>query len=303
VIKLESGDLAAFLEEVLTTEEEYKQVAAKLFTQNASGDVETAPVLISGAPIKDETGQASEMIIVFSDLRQIREVERMRDDFFNGIVHELRTPLATILMYARMLRGGKTEGDPEKADRFLGVIERESDRLQKMVRQMLRLAKLESRELQRTSELVDLNELFAEMLPPMADRATQKGLVFSQKIPPDLPPVSGERETFYLIFKNLIENAIKFTLSGTVRVEAWVDAEQVWVKVKDEGIGIPQLALPNLFKRFYRTQTAVERGIAGTGLGLYMVKESVENFDGRIQVDSVEGEGTTFTVNFPVAAG
>ena len=298
VIRLQKGSLTKFMDELVAVEDDYLQLATELHLTN--GEIAFVPVLISGASIIDEIGQVVETILVFSDLRQIREVERIRDDFFHGIVHELRTPLATILMYARMLRGGKAQ-DKEKADRFLGVIERESDRLQKMVRQMLRLAKMEARELQRSSGPVLLNPMFAEMLPPLADRATEKGLTFRQKIQPDLPSVMGDQETFYLIFKNLVDNAIKFTLSGAVRVDAWSEAGMVYVNVQDEGIGIPQLALPNLFKRFYRTQTAVERGIAGTGLGLYMVKESVENYNGTIDVTSVEGKGTTFTVSLPAA--
>jgi signal transduction histidine kinase len=233
-------------------------------------------------------------------LGQIREVERMRDDFFHGIIHELRTPLATILMYARLLREGKAQ-DQEKADRFLGVIERESDRLQKMVRQMLQVAKLEARELQRSAEPIEFNPLFEEMLPPLADTATEKGLSFSQRIERDLPAVMGTKDTFYLIFKNLVDNAIKFTLSGTVRIDAYHKEGEIYVLVKDQGIGIPKASLPNLFGRFFRAQTAVERGIAGTGLGLYMVKESVEHFGGMIEVDSVEGKGTTFIVRLPVA--
>ncbi|MCB8966161.1 MAG: GAF domain-containing protein [Ardenticatenaceae bacterium] len=294
-IRLKKGDFPGFLQDVLQADEDYPQLASDLYQMS---NEETVPVLISGAPIQDDKGQVNEMIFVFSDLRQIREVERMRDDFFHGIVHELRTPLATILMYARMLRSGKAS-DPEKANRFLGVIERESDRLQKMVRQMLMLAKLEAREWQRSSEIVELNSIFDEMLPPLADTATEKGLVFRQKVEPDLPPVRGDKETYYLIFKNLVDNAVKFTLSGTVGFDAWAKDGKVYVRVKDQGIGIPKLAIPNLFKRFYRTQTAVERGIAGTGLGLYMVKESVENFDGMITVDSEEGKGTTFTVSLP----
>ncbi|MBE2197371.1 MAG: GAF domain-containing protein [Anaerolinea sp.] len=294
-IRLKKGDFPGFVQDVMQARDEYPQLASDLYLVSNGA---TVPVLISGAPIHDEKGQVNEMIFVFSDLRQIREVERMRDDFFHGIVHELRTPLATILMYARMLRSGKAS-DPEKANRFLGVIERESDRLQKMVRQMLLLAKLEAREWQRSSEAVQLNPIFEEILPPLTDAATEKGLVFRQKVQPDLPPVRGDKETYYLIFKNLVDNAVKFTLSGTVRFDAWAEAGKVHVRVKDQGIGIPRLAIPNLFKRFYRTQTAVERGIAGTGLGLYMVKESVENFDGTITVDSEEGKGTTFTVSLP----
>lgn len=285
-----------FMDDVLDANTMNPQLATNIYQD----DGEKVPVLLSGAPILDEAGEVSEIILVFSDLGQIREVERMRDDFFHGIIHELRTPLATILMYARLLREGKAQ-EQEKADRFLGVIERESDRLQKMVRQMLQVSKLEARELQRSSEAVEFNPLFDEMLPPLADTATEKGLSFSQRIERDLPAVMGTKDTFYLIFKNLIDNAIKFTLSGTVRIDAYHKDDWIQVIVKDQGIGIPKASLPNLFGRFFRAQTAVERGIAGTGLGLYMVKESVEHYGGTIDVDSVEGKGTTFIVKLPVA--
>jgi signal transduction histidine kinase len=158
---------------------------------------------------------------------------------------------------------------------------------------------MEARELQRSYEPIDLNAIFEDMLPQMADRATEKSLVFRQRVAADLPKVNGDIETFDLIFRNLLTNAIKFTLSGMVRFDAWSEDGDIFVKVQDEGIGIPEEALPNLFQRFYRTKTAVERGIAGTGLGLYMVKESVENYNGEIKVDSEIGKGTAFTVRLP----
>lgn len=296
MIRLNNSSLNDFMERIISAEADYPQLATDM-SQSGGG---TVPVLLSGAPIRDEKGNVTELIFVFSDLSQIREVERLRDDFFHGIIHELRTPLATILMYARLLREGKAQ-QKEKADRFLGVIERESDRLQKMVRQMLEVVKMEASEFQRSNERVNLNELFEEILPPLADRATEKGLTFRQRIASDLEPVLGNLETYHLIFKNLIDNAVKFTLSGTVRVEAFSEYQQIVVQVKDDGIGIPRQALPNLFGRFFRAQTAVERGIAGTGLGLYMVKVAVENYNGTIDVKSTAGKGTTFTVKLPVA--
>ncbi len=296
MIRLTNGSLNEFMQRVLSTTEDYPQLATEMSQRGGS----TVPILLSGAPIRDEEGNVTEMIFVFSDLSQIREVERLRDDFFHGIIHELRTPLATILMYARLLREGKAQ-QKEKADRFLGVIERESDRLQKMVRQMLEVVKMEASEFQRSTDLVSLNDLFDEILPPLADRATEKGLTFRQRISPEMSPVLGNQETYHLIFKNLIDNAVKFTLSGTVRVEAYPENGQIVVQVKDDGIGIPKQALPNLFGRFFRAQTAVERGIAGTGLGLYMVKVAVENYNGTIQVKSTAGKGTTFTVKLPIA--
>ena len=137
-VRPKQGDLQKLVARLLSGAEDTVQLA----TDIARDDGRLLPVLISGAPVDDETGAAQEAIFVFSDLTQIREVERMRDDLFQGIIHELRTPLATILMYSRLLREGRAQAD--KAERFLGVIERESDRLQRMVRQMLDLAKLEA---------------------------------------------------------------------------------------------------------------------------------------------------------------
>lgn len=287
--------LSDLLETIAASAEESIQIATNL--KRSVGSM--VPVLVSGAAIRDEANEASEIILTFSDLSQIREVERMRDDLFQAIAHELRTPLATILMYARLLREGKAR-DEEKASRFLGVIERESDRLQRMVRRMMQLAKQESSEIQRSAHPISLNNLFDELLPPLADQALEKGLLFRQRIQPNLAPVLGDIEHFEEIFRNLVVNAIKFTPAGSVTIVAREDGNKVIVEVRDEGIGIPEEALPNLFKRFYRAQTAVERGIAGTGLGLYMVKRNIENYNGTITVTTKQDEGATFAVSFPV---
>lgn len=298
IIKTRPSRFGDFIDAVMRGESDIPQLACDVHR----GGEDYAPVLISATVTKEAEGEIDELIVVFSDLRQVREVERMRDDFFSNIVHELRTPLATILMYARLLREGKAEGDPEKASRFLGVVERESDRLQKMVRQMLLLAKLEAREFRRGQEPVVLNPIFDQILPPQADTATEKGLTFSQHIEPDLAPVMGNEDTLYMIVKNLVENAVKFTLSGTVEVVARTEDNSIRIEVRDQGIGIPEEAIPNLFQRFYRSRTAVERGIAGTGLGLYMVREGLENHGGTIEVSSKPGKGTTFSVRLPLGS-
>ncbi len=278
---LDSSVLDDLRTSLLNSEEEHVQIATTLERQGGG----LIPVLISGAVIRNEKEEASEIILTFSDLSQIREVERMREDLFQAIAHELRTPLATILMYARLLREGKAR-DEQKAARFLGVIERESDRLQKMVRRMMQLAKQEASELQRSPQPVHLNPMLEELLPPLADQALEKGLLFRQRIEPDLPPILGDPEQLEEIFSNLIVNAIKFTPAGSVSISAKEQDSKVLIEVADQGIGIPKEALPNLFQRFYRAQTAVERGIAGTGLGLYMVKRNVENYNGTISVTS-----------------
>jgi PAS domain S-box-containing protein len=292
---LKNESIAGFVNGIFQQTENAAQMALDL--QRPDGEI--IPVLISGAPIFDKNDQVTEAILTFSDLSQIREVERMRDDLFQAIAHELRTPLATILMYARLLLEGKAQ-DEEKASRFLRVIERESDRLQYMVYRMMQLAKQEARELHRSPEPIFLNPLLDEILPQLADQAIQKGLYFRQNIEKDLPPINGDEERFEEIIGNLVGNAIKFSQSGTIKLEVARMNGNIKIEVSDQGIGIPKKALPYLFKRFYRAQSAVDRGIAGTGLGLYMVKQSVEQYNGTISVSSQEGEGTTFTVLFPV---
>ncbi len=297
VVRARRHDLESFIDAVLSAEgDETPNLACEVYAEYSSDAV---PVLISGASVRNENGQLDEAIFVFSDLREIREVERMRDDFFHNIVHELRTPLATILMYARLLK--KSGDNPEKAARFTDTIERESDRLQAMVRQMLALAKLDAGETQRSRTRIDLNKLFNEIIAPLSDAARQKGLTFNDNVAPDLPDTNADREVIYSVFKNLIDNAVKFTQDGTVSVTARVEAEQLHVTISDQGIGIPQEGMPNLFRRFYRAQTAVEHGIAGTGLGLYMVKEGVEKHGGTIEVESEVGKGTTFTICLPIS--
>ncbi len=297
LVNTKPTEFKEYYDQLTESKGEFPQFACDLRKKN--GDF--VPVLISGADIRDKEGRRDELVFVFSDLRLVREVERMRDDFFNNIVHELHTPLASILMYARLLREGKAVGDTEKKRRFLGVIERESNRLQKMVRQMLLLAKMEARETRGTFETVKLSIIIDQVLPPLIDRATIKGLTFQQEIEAKLPEVVGNEETMVMVITNLVENAIKFTPSGTVSFSVHRFSDQVSIEISDDGIGIPQEALPNLYQRFYRASTAVERGIAGSGLGLYMVKEGLERFGGSIIAESVEGSGTTFKVNIPIA--
>jgi signal transduction histidine kinase len=129
-----------------------------------------------------------------------------------------------------------------------------------------------------------------------------KGLEFRQHIQPDLPAVRGGADMLYMVFKNLVENGINFTTSGAISVYAQTAGNVVRVEVSDQGIGIPAEAIPNLFQRFYRAQSAVERGIAGTGLGLYMVKEGLETCGGTIEVESKENQGARFVVKVPIAA-
>lgn len=271
-----------------------------LTTNLARADGHEIPVLIRSSTIVGESGQAEEAILAFQDTTQTDETELMRDDLFEVISRELRTPLATILLYSRLLQSDKGQ-HPDKSVRFLGIIERESDRLQQMMLQLQTIAKLDASEMLRGPALVEMGTIFGDLLPPLAQRAIDKGLLFRQRIASDLPPVVGNAEIIKLVLFNLLDNAIRFTPSGNVQITVQSEDGHVQIEVNDEGIGIPSRSIPHLFKPFYRTQTAIERGFAGTGLGLYMVKEALNNYNGSIDIQSTLGEGSLFVVRLPVA--
>lgn len=297
VINTQQPGFREFIDLVALSDKPIQQLICDI--ENRAGGY--VPVIVSGAGIQHGGDETDELVFVFSDLTQIREIERMRDDFFNNIVHELHTPLATILMYARLLLKGKADGDEEKTKRFLDTIERESNRLQILVRQMLHLAKIQATEHHTIEDSSLPNLVFDQLLPPLQEHAKNKGIEFEYEIESNLPLVQGDEETLYMIVKNLVDNAIKFTPAGKVVVKAHLDEDWVTITVKDDGIGIPPEGMPNLFSRFYRAQTAVEKGIAGTGLGLYMVKEGLDYCGGTIEVESAPGKGTKFLVRMVVA--
>jgi len=257
------------------------------------------PALVSGSATVDITGAPSEIIIVFSDISQIRELERMRDDFIANITHELRTPMATILLYARLLRAGKVKDDPEREARYLEIVEQQSNQVQKLVRQTLDFSRMQATLTYPDQEQIQLHLLFDELLVPFQKIAHQKGLGMKVDVPADLPAVTGSREALRLIFRNLIDNAIKFTPWGDICISAEQVGQQVRVEVADQGIGIAPESIPYLFQRFYRTEEVVELGIGGTGLGLALVKEVVEKMGGEVSVCSQLGQGSAFSVLLP----
>jgi two-component system phosphate regulon sensor histidine kinase PhoR len=260
------------------------------------------PVLVSGAATFDASDAVSEIVIVLSDIGELRELERMKDDFVANVTHELRTPLATILLYARLLRSGKSKSNPQREARYLEIVEQQSNQIQKLVRQILDLSRVEATAAFPKQAGVRLDSVLNELLVSFVRIAHQKGLVIKSDIPADLPDVVSNREALLLIFGNLLDNAVKFTLQGEIKVCVRHRDDQIQIDISDQGIGIASESIPYLFQRFYRTEAAVEQGIGGTGLGLSLVKEAVEKLGGTISVRSWPGRGSTFRVMLPVGA-
>jgi two-component system phosphate regulon sensor histidine kinase PhoR len=239
-------------------------------------------------------------VIVLSNIGQIREVERMKDDFVANVTHELRTPLAAILLYARLLRSGKAGGDPAREARYLEIIEQQSNHIQKLVRQILELSRIEAVVAYPKNDRIHLPTFVGGLLDSLGRIADQKGLAIKTDLPSDLPTLTSNREALHLILRNLIDNAIKFTPHGEILVSAARHGDTVQLDVADQGIGIAPESVPYLFQRFYRTEAAVERGIGGTGLGLALVKETAEKLGGTISIQSRPGKGSIFSVVLPI---
>jgi len=244
-------------------------------------------------PLEGEEGSA---LVLLQDLTRIRELETVRRDFVANVSHELRTPLATLKALVETLQEGALE-DPEAAGRFLERMEEEVDRLDRLVGELLELARIESGhtplEMGRV-EVAEVVEPTVEGLRPLAER---KGLSLTAHLPPDLPAVLVDVDQMRRAIANLVRNGIQFTPSGGVTVRAERMGDEVVISVQDTGVGIPSEDLPRIFERFYKPRGSRS---GGAGLGLAIAKHIVQAHNGRIWAESTEGRGSTFYVALPV---
>ncbi|WP_157240370.1 ATP-binding protein [Catenuloplanes japonicus] len=233
-----------------------------------------------------------------SELRD-RGLDRMREDLVAVVSHELRGPIAAIRGYAEVLLD-----DPALADlhrRWAGVIDRKSADLERLVGDLLDLAALDSGHIGIVSRPVPLGRLVREAVDEHAPAAAERNIVISAEIGQHLP-VFGDPLRLRQVVGNLLSNAVKYTPpGGAVRVTAAIEDGRARLTVADTGIGVPPEEFPLLFERFFRTRTAVERGIKGTGLGLAITKAIVDAHGGAISAAPREGGGTEFTISLPAA--
>ncbi|MFL5954929.1 MAG: ATP-binding protein [Gaiellaceae bacterium] len=230
--------------------------------------------------------------------QQLVELDHLKDEFVSSISHELRTPLTSISGYVELLL--ETEASEEKRG-HLTIIDRNADRLLALVSDLLFAARLQYGRLELERTPVDLRRLVLQAV----DAARPRAAAASVELRVDsgeVPPFEGESARLAQLLDNLVSNAIKFTPSGgRVSVTLREAGAAIRLEVSDTGIGIDDVEEERLFERFFRSQSALEAQIQGTGLGLYISKAIVDAHGGRIRVESVRGTGTTFVVELPVA--
>jgi two-component system phosphate regulon sensor histidine kinase PhoR len=249
-------------------------------------------LLAHASPLPDRPG---DMLVVLVDVTNLRRLESIRKDFVSNASHELRTPVASIRSAAETLRSALS--DPEAAMTFVDILERNAERLQRLVEDLLDLSRIESREFTLRTENIDLAEFLDHILPLHLDRFERKRMTLTRDIEPGIV-VRGDRRAMEMIFSNLLDNAVKYCPEGTpVSIETEVTGTRVRVTVADQGPGIPSQHLPRIFERFYRVDAGRSRDLGGTGLGLAIVKHLAEAMDGTVGVESHPGEGARFSVS------
>ena len=241
-----------------------------------------------------------ETLIVLSDRTRERQIEDLRRDFVVNASHELKTPVTAIQTLGDAI-AVTLPGDPVRAASLVKRLNDESERLARLVNELLDLRRLEvAGPLERTP--VDLAELVRLVVAELMPRADAREVTIEVDAP-EGAPVAGVHADLEAVVKNLVSNAVKYNRErGRVDVRLRTEGASRILTVSDTGIGIRQQDLPRIFERFYRVDTARSRATGGTGLGLSIVRHAVERHGGRVQVESTLGEGTTFTVTLPIDA-
>jgi two-component system phosphate regulon sensor histidine kinase PhoR len=278
---------------------------ASLASRDVTLAAGTGPTLqVNGARLRGADGDAFGFVLVLHDVTELRRLEVIRRDFVANVSHELRTPLTAIKGYAETLLGAAGD-DRETSRRFLAVIDRHSERLGRLINDLLALSDLELGRTPMRLNAVAIGSAVDDVLEIFAEPVARAGVRVEAQVAGGLPPVHADGDRLRQVLINLIDNAIKYTPSGgavLVRASLATDVEHggmVEIAIEDSGIGIPAQDLPRLTERFFRVDKARSRELGGTGLGLAIVKHIVQAHGGSLAISSALGQGTTVRVYFP----
>lgn len=245
--------------------------------------------------------QAAGTVIVLQDITEMQRLGEMRRDFVANVSHELKTPLTSVKSYVETLLDGAAE-DPQLRTQFLQVVASETDRMTRLVRDLLHLSQFDQGAAQWEVATHAVATFLTDMVRRLQPQIEEKGLTVQVHVDPQTPSARFDRDKISQVMINLLANAIEFTPSGgQIHVEARGEGGSVRFGVRDSGVGIPEADLPRIFERFYRVDKARTRTLGGTGLGLAIAKQIVELSGGTIRINSVLGEGTEVVFTLPGA--
>lgn len=260
---------------------------------------------VTGMPLGNDPGGIAG-VVTFTDMTTARRSEQMRADFVANASHELRSPLSVMLGFIETLKGPASQDDAARR-RFLEIMHREAQRMARLIDDLMSLSRVEINEHVRPREPVKISEILLNVAESLSVQAEQRRMPIRVNCGDDLPTMGGDPDQLFQVFRNLVENAIRYGREDSaveVRVERVerireTGAEGIAVHVIDRGEGIPKEAIPRLTERFYRVDKARSKSIGGTGLGLAIVKHIVNRHRGHLSVESTLGHGSVFTVCLP----
>ncbi|MGG1314087.1 cell wall metabolism sensor histidine kinase WalK [Cohnella laeviribosi] len=271
-----------------------------LIERPAKDDEESLLFRVTLTPIRRRDKGVVGAIAVLHDATEAEKLEQARREFVANVSHELRTPLTTIKSYAEALDDGALS-DPPLAERFVGVIRSETERMIRLVTDLLHLSRFDSKQAPLRRQMVDVEEIMEDVVDRFSLQLRQKAITAGVQVASNLPQVWLDRDGIDQVLDNLVSNAIKYTLDGgRVNLSARLnEGGQLEIAVQDTGIGIPKKDIERIFERFYRVDKARSRGMGGTGLGLSIAREIIRAHGGTIQLESEVGIGTKVTVTLP----
>jgi two-component system phosphate regulon sensor histidine kinase PhoR len=265
------------------------------------GSVDPVIMNISISEVHDYPGE-EKIMIVFHDVTRLKKLERIRTDFVANVTHEIRTPLTAIIGYLETLQAGAID-NPEDARRFIDIILKQSQRLNRLVEDLMTISKIELGEINFRFEDVFLPDVIDSVLQLMEAKAVVKKISIENKIPYKIHHIKADRDRLCQVFVNVLDNAVKFTPEGGhVTLDAEEKAGGIVVAISDNGTGIPREEIQRLGERFYRVEKTRSRELGGTGLGLSIVKHLMLAHGGKMEIESQPGRGTKVSLFFLLEA-
>ncbi len=234
------------------------------------------------------------------NLEKLKEMDKKKDEFISVAAHELKTPLTSIHGFSQLLQDKDIIKNDEKRGKYLKIVDKETNRLAKLVTDILDLSRIDLGTFKLNEEETDLNMLMEDVMKEAAMLAKEKNMELEQDIEKDLPKIFTDKDRLIEVLLNLINNAVKYTPKGTITMKVHVENGFVIFSVKDTGIGIAEKDQKRLFERFFQVDSSYTRKAGGTGLGLALSKEYVKAMSGEIWFKSELGKGSEFSFRIPI---
>ena len=248
-----------------------------------------------------QEGRIAGVLAIVEDITELKQLEQVRTDFAANVSHELKTPLTSIQGFVETLDAGAID-NPEMAHKFLKIIMMETNRLNRLINDILSISKLESGDTEVAIERIRLDKKANDVCEMLQMNARDKQVTIYNRLNEEPVYIMGNPDRVEQLLINLTENAIKYNKpGGSVTVQVFSNNDEANITISDTGIGIAEEHLPRLFERFYRVDKGRSRQMGGTGLGLAIVKHIVKSMGGEIEVQSKLGEGTEFLITIPLA--